>query len=587
MTFYEAALRVLATAGAPLHADEITKRSLDQGLLSHVGKNPEVTMLARLAAMAKRPRDRQLTVTAKDTFALMEWMLPEDSEALATTGVLPVNPEEGLPPYRSVERLPEARTEFLRVIGRQAEFRKRRDDDGKRKKYPPIGEVVVELLTEASGALVPSELLARMRQRELCDDDLSVHRLLEGLADDNQSRIDQSQRPQFAMLKGELGDVQVALETSGEGGPAPIEIQQTFCQLANLKFENGRVVLRSEHQRSQVPSANADDAAALQNAKTAGKEARRAAARVLRARLAALDGNTFEKVCMKLLHGLHLREVKVARRFKDGLLASVRKKDGSLEMRVAVRVFKEPVAIERRHIQDARKDAAGLGCHAAIVMSAGELRGDGRTEALANGLFTSVWCADALADRFLEAHVGVTVTRVELFDIDETFFTQAKLDADEAAKRREERHRERDAQRSARPSAPGSGETESEGAPAPVQAADGAAPEGVSADGAAGADEGDDEGDDGDGPEEGGAQAQGAPGEGGGRRKRRRRRRRGRGGQGGQGALGAPGVSAEGAPAAGGGGDGAQAAAAPASAPAPAPASPSGGDGGSSGSAES
>ena len=64
MTFYEAALRILEEAGSPLHSLEITKRSLDKGLLSHVGKTPEVTMLSRLAAMSKRSRERKIMVTA-------------------------------------------------------------------------------------------------------------------------------------------------------------------------------------------------------------------------------------------------------------------------------------------------------------------------------------------------------------------------------------------------------------------------------------------------------------------------------------------------------------------------------------------
>src|SRR6185369_17152094 len=59
MTFYEAALRVLEAAGQPLSSVEITERSIAQGLLSHVGKTPEQTMLSRLSAMARRARDRQ------------------------------------------------------------------------------------------------------------------------------------------------------------------------------------------------------------------------------------------------------------------------------------------------------------------------------------------------------------------------------------------------------------------------------------------------------------------------------------------------------------------------------------------------
>src|SRR6476469_1878893 len=100
MTFYEAALRVLESEGRPLHFLEITEKSIAQNLLSHVGKMPEQTMLSRLAAMARRTRDRRVMVTAKDTFALVEWSLPEDPEALAQTGVFEEHPDEGLPPYR-------------------------------------------------------------------------------------------------------------------------------------------------------------------------------------------------------------------------------------------------------------------------------------------------------------------------------------------------------------------------------------------------------------------------------------------------------------------------------------------------------
>src|SRR4051812_4636259 len=38
MTFYEAALRVLEAEGHPLHFSQITEKSIQQSLLSHVGK---------------------------------------------------------------------------------------------------------------------------------------------------------------------------------------------------------------------------------------------------------------------------------------------------------------------------------------------------------------------------------------------------------------------------------------------------------------------------------------------------------------------------------------------------------------------
>src|SRR3954470_18606420 len=115
MTFYEAALRILESEGRPLHFSEITEKSIAQNLLSHVGKTPEQTMLSRLAAMARRPRDRRVMVTAKDTFALVDWAVPEDPEALAQTGVPEPNPEEDLPPLRPVERHPEPRQDNVRA----------------------------------------------------------------------------------------------------------------------------------------------------------------------------------------------------------------------------------------------------------------------------------------------------------------------------------------------------------------------------------------------------------------------------------------------------------------------------------------
>ena len=50
MTFTDAAAEVLRLVGKPLHYKEITDIAIEKNLLSHVGKSPEVTMGARLAA---------------------------------------------------------------------------------------------------------------------------------------------------------------------------------------------------------------------------------------------------------------------------------------------------------------------------------------------------------------------------------------------------------------------------------------------------------------------------------------------------------------------------------------------------------
>src|SRR3569832_2159805 len=152
MTYYEAALSMLESEGRPLTFLEITEKSIAQNLLSHIGKTPEVTMLSRLAAMARRTRDRKVVVTAKDTFALVDWAVPEDPEALAQTGVAEAHPEEELPPLRPVERHPEPRNDSVRVAGRGSERKRRREEEeeqkGRKRRFPPLPEVVFEILSE-------------------------------------------------------------------------------------------------------------------------------------------------------------------------------------------------------------------------------------------------------------------------------------------------------------------------------------------------------------------------------------------------------------------------------------------------------
>jgi hypothetical protein len=74
MTFTEAAAEVLRMAGKPLHYKEITELAIEKNLLSHVGKSPEVTMGARLAALLKKEDKTNPIVRVKPgVFALAEW----------------------------------------------------------------------------------------------------------------------------------------------------------------------------------------------------------------------------------------------------------------------------------------------------------------------------------------------------------------------------------------------------------------------------------------------------------------------------------------------------------------------------------
>ncbi len=85
MTFTEAAAEVLRLAGKPLHYKEITELAIEKNLLSHVGKSPEVTMGARLAALLKKEDKTNPIVRVKPgVFALREWKKGARAEVEAT-----------------------------------------------------------------------------------------------------------------------------------------------------------------------------------------------------------------------------------------------------------------------------------------------------------------------------------------------------------------------------------------------------------------------------------------------------------------------------------------------------------------------
>src|SRR5215211_1130036 len=244
MTFYEAALRVLEAAGRPLHFQEITERSVQQNLLSHVGKTPELTMLSRLLAMARRKTDRKVVVTAKDMFALADWALPEDTDALAQTALSEAREEDSLPSLRPAERHPEPRPEYVRVAGRGSERKRRRDEDEgrkRRRKFPPVAEVAFEILSDAGAPLTPSALAELARQRELVSEGVSEQEILTALLEDNQRRIDVGRRPQF-VLDHQSGTL--SLERAGAASETPpSELQAAFASALGIPFEDGRPVL--------------------------------------------------------------------------------------------------------------------------------------------------------------------------------------------------------------------------------------------------------------------------------------------------------------------------------------------------------
>lgn len=73
MTFTEAAAEVLRLAGKAMHYKEITEAAIEKNLLSHVGKSPEVTMGARLAALLQKDKAASIIRVKPGVFGLREW----------------------------------------------------------------------------------------------------------------------------------------------------------------------------------------------------------------------------------------------------------------------------------------------------------------------------------------------------------------------------------------------------------------------------------------------------------------------------------------------------------------------------------
>ncbi len=72
MTFYEAAIEVLLKAGRPLHFKKITEAALQDNLLSHIGKTPEVTMSERLNQEVKRQENSPVVCVRPGVYMLRE-----------------------------------------------------------------------------------------------------------------------------------------------------------------------------------------------------------------------------------------------------------------------------------------------------------------------------------------------------------------------------------------------------------------------------------------------------------------------------------------------------------------------------------
>ena len=540
MTFTEAAIEVLRREGKPLHFKKIAEIAVRDSLLDHVGKIPDEVMGGQLASHCRLPHaDRKVLAVQAGTFALVEWGLDEDPAGLE--GLIEPPPEDEIA-YRPRERHPTPSREIARSTGREGRGRRREEgeerEERRGRRFPPPAEVAYEILAGADRPLTLAEVGAQGAERFLMPDAFvrEPAALAAALAEDNRRRESAGRKPLFA-LEGE----QVSLAAQPEPG-----------------------------ERAATPLA------AVRPAASAG-ELRRAALLALRRRVRECDPATVEHVVAKLLEATGLRELKVAKRGRDHVVYTGRRRMGLADVRHCVRVIRAGTDAGRREVSEVRRDVGNYGAQIGVIVSAGEAPREARGEATAPGQVpVLLLCGDALAEALAEASVGCRPVIVP--EVDEAFFRAAgeAAQAEEAARRARREDRERREpraeggerrERGERPSAREPQEADRTAAARPEEAAEppstaagisaGAGPQPVASiqpaavadPGAAVSDE--DEGAEGDEEDEGDvaegapSQAGAAPAPGDGRRRRRRRRRRGGRGRGREAEGGAPRAGAD------------------------------------------
>jgi hypothetical protein len=405
MTFTEAAIEVLRREGKPLHFKKIAEIAIRESLLDHVGKIPEEVMGGQLADHCRLPRpDRHVMVVQPGTFALVEWGLDEDPQGLEAI-VEP--PPEGEPSYRGRERHPIPSREMARSLGRGTEARARRREEGEErraKRFPPPSEVAFEILAGAEKALSLTDIAALGAERLLMPDAFvrDTSALASALSEDNRRRESSGRKALFALE----GDV-VALVAQPEPGerPAPAAARAPIAAPADV---------------------------------------RRAGLASLRRKLRECDPPTVEHVAARLLDALGYRDVKVAKRGREHVVYTGRRKMGLVEVRHGFRILRTGAEIGRRDVAELRRDLGNYGAQIGVVVSAGEATREARSEAALPGqLPVMLLAGEALAEAMAEASVGCRLVVVP--EVDEAFFRGAAETAAQEEEARRARREEREA----------------------------------------------------------------------------------------------------------------------------------------------
>src|SRR5438067_4761298 len=282
----------------------------------------------------------------------------------------------------------EAAVEVLRRTGKPLHYKEIADVALRDNLLSHVGQDPEITMGQRLAAL--AELAADLLRRELLSDALvrDLPSLVAALLEDNRRRTEAGRKPAFIVD----GD-----------------------RVTLVEFPPASALL--EEVRAQHGGARPMGAAQL------GAEVRRAVVRALRRRVAELDTGAFENLCAALLEKMGMRDVRVAKRSKEGPLYLARQRRGVSDLRVAVKLVRGGREIGRADVQELRKDLAHYSAQMGLVLAPGEAGRDARSEASAAGQApVALYTGEALPEEMIACRVGVTVQTVEVPDEGEAFF---------------------------------------------------------------------------------------------------------------------------------------------------------------------
>src|SRR5438067_4574615 len=301
----------------------------------------------------------------------------------------------------------EAAVEVLRRTGKPLHYKEIADVALRDNLLSHVGQDPEITMGQRLAAL--AELAADLLRRELLSDALvrDLPSLVAALLEDNRRRTEAGRKPAFIVD----GD-----------------------RVTLVEFPPASALL--EEVRAQHGGARPMGAAQL------GAEVRRAVVRALRRRVAELDTGAFENLCAALLEKMGMRDVRVAKRSKEGPLYLARQRRGVSDLRVAVKLVRGGREIGRADVQELRKDLAHYSAQMGLVLAPGDAGRDARSEASAAAQApVALYVGEALPEEMIACRVGVTVQTVEVPDLDEAFFAGLSRQREERAGRREREDR--------------------------------------------------------------------------------------------------------------------------------------------------